>query len=64
MPVLVLLLLLFSVTGDEASLPATLFTNHWAVRIRGGARQTEEVACKYGFTNLGQVKVSSVKTLF
>ncbi|XP_073764149.1 proprotein convertase subtilisin/kexin type 6 isoform X2 [Danio rerio] len=39
---------------DLASL-SRVYTNHWAVRIPGGAGQADELASKYGFTNLGQI---------
>ncbi|XP_056318573.1 proprotein convertase subtilisin/kexin type 6 [Danio aesculapii] len=39
---------------DLASL-SRVYTNHWAVRIPGGAVQADKLASKYGFTNLGQI---------
>ncbi|KAL4613267.1 proprotein convertase subtilisin/kexin type 6 [Arapaima gigas] len=35
--------------------PRTVYTNHWAVRVLGGAREADRVALKYGFNNLGQI---------
>uniref|UniRef100_UPI00358EAEF0 proprotein convertase subtilisin/kexin type 6-like isoform X3 n=2 Tax=Myxine glutinosa TaxID=7769 RepID=UPI00358EAEF0 len=32
-----------------------LYTNHWAVRVRGGSAEAESIAAKFGFTNLGQI---------
>lgn len=40
----------------EASL-SRVYTNHWAVRIPGGPVDADELASKYGFTNLGQVRI-------
>lgn len=34
---------------------ARIYTNHWAVRIPGGAAMAERIAEKYGYRNLGQV---------
>uniref|UniRef100_A0A8C9U0M0 Proprotein convertase subtilisin/kexin type 6 n=1 Tax=Scleropages formosus TaxID=113540 RepID=A0A8C9U0M0_SCLFO len=33
----------------------SLYTNHWAVRVRGGPQEAERLALKYGFNNLGQI---------
>ncbi|XP_062868756.1 proprotein convertase subtilisin/kexin type 6 isoform X2 [Trichomycterus rosablanca] len=55
MPVLVVLLVFGLLAADGASLSGGVFTNHWAVRIRGGAQQADQLASKYGFTNLGQI---------
>uniref|UniRef100_A0A8C1Z9J2 Proprotein convertase subtilisin/kexin type 6 n=1 Tax=Cyprinus carpio TaxID=7962 RepID=A0A8C1Z9J2_CYPCA len=38
----------------EASL-SRVYTNHWAVRIPGGPSEADNLASKYGFTNLGQI---------
>ncbi|KAI4902232.1 hypothetical protein NFI96_024560 [Prochilodus magdalenae] len=43
----------FSVCGTSPS--RSVFTNHWAVRITGGPEEANELASKYGFTNLGQI---------
>ncbi|XP_028824606.1 proprotein convertase subtilisin/kexin type 5-like isoform X1 [Denticeps clupeoides] len=32
-----------------------VFTNHWAVRISGGAELAERIASKYGYRNMGQI---------
>lgn len=40
---------------------ARIYTNHWAVRIPGGTDQAEQIANKYGYRNLGQVRVSPCK---
>uniref|UniRef100_A0A8C1WB43 Proprotein convertase subtilisin/kexin type 6 n=1 Tax=Cyprinus carpio TaxID=7962 RepID=A0A8C1WB43_CYPCA len=40
----------------EASL-SRVYTNHWAVRIPGGPSEADNLASKYGFTNLGQVGI-------
>ncbi|XP_063311099.1 proprotein convertase subtilisin/kexin type 5 isoform X1 [Pelobates fuscus] len=31
------------------------FTNHWAVRIAGGALEADRIASKYGYINMGQI---------
>lgn len=35
---------------------ARFFTNHWAVKITGGPEHADEIAEKYGFVNMGQVR--------
>ena len=32
-----------------------VYSNHWAVRIAGGPGEADQIAAKYGYTNLGQV---------
>uniref|UniRef100_A0A8C9YN31 Proprotein convertase subtilisin/kexin type 5b n=1 Tax=Sander lucioperca TaxID=283035 RepID=A0A8C9YN31_SANLU len=34
---------------------ARIYTNHWAVRIAGGADVAERIADKYGYRNMGQI---------
>uniref|UniRef100_A0A8B9LCK8 Proprotein convertase subtilisin/kexin type 5 n=1 Tax=Astyanax mexicanus TaxID=7994 RepID=A0A8B9LCK8_ASTMX len=34
---------------------ARIYTNHWAVRITGGAELAERIASRYGYRNLGQI---------
>ncbi|XP_077377227.1 proprotein convertase subtilisin/kexin type 5b isoform X4 [Festucalex cinctus] len=34
---------------------ARIYTNHWAVRIAGGAAVAERIAEKYGYRNMGQI---------
>ncbi|XP_051278441.1 proprotein convertase subtilisin/kexin type 5b isoform X2 [Dicentrarchus labrax] len=34
---------------------ARIYTNHWAVRIAGGADVAERIAEKYGYRNMGQI---------
>ncbi|XP_061623990.1 proprotein convertase subtilisin/kexin type 5b isoform X1 [Phyllopteryx taeniolatus] len=34
---------------------ARIYTNHWAVRIPGGAAVAERIAEKYGYRNMGQI---------
>ncbi|KAI4878135.1 hypothetical protein NFI96_007718 [Prochilodus magdalenae] len=34
---------------------ARIYTNHWAVRITGGAELAERIADRYGYRNLGQI---------
>ncbi|XP_076026846.1 proprotein convertase subtilisin/kexin type 6-like, partial [Genypterus blacodes] len=34
---------------------ARIYTNHWAVRIAGGAAVAERIADKYGYRNMGQI---------
>lgn len=41
---------------------ATIYTNHWAIRIRGDAQSVNRIAEKYGFTNMGQVSSIRVGT--
>lgn len=38
---------------------ATIYTNDWAIKIRGDLESVNRIAEKYGFTNMGQV--SAVK---
>lgn len=33
-----------------------VYTNHWALRISGGREEADELASKYGYKNLGQVR--------
>ena len=37
-----------------------LYSNSWAVEVRGGAAVADTLAHKYGFANLGQVKLTAV----
>lgn len=37
----------------------SVFTNSWAVEVRGGAKAADEVAQKHGFRNHGQVCIDS-----
>ncbi|XP_069786662.1 proprotein convertase subtilisin/kexin type 5b isoform X1 [Narcine bancroftii] len=32
-----------------------MYTNHWALRIAGGAEEANSIASKYGYRNLGQI---------
>ncbi|KAK7912948.1 hypothetical protein WMY93_013159 [Mugilogobius chulae] len=50
---LVLLLTCWSDFGADGQ--RDVFTNHWAVRVTGGALQADRVAAKYGYRNLGQI---------
>uniref|UniRef100_A0AAR2IXQ3 P/Homo B domain-containing protein n=1 Tax=Pygocentrus nattereri TaxID=42514 RepID=A0AAR2IXQ3_PYGNA len=34
---------------------ARIYTNHWAVRITGGAELADQIASRYGYRNLGQI---------
>ncbi|XP_028457908.1 proprotein convertase subtilisin/kexin type 5 [Perca flavescens] len=34
---------------------ATIYTNDWAIRIRGDSESVNRIAEKYGFTNMGQI---------
>ncbi|KAI5622037.1 proprotein convertase subtilisin/kexin type 5, partial [Silurus asotus] len=34
---------------------ARLYTNHWAVRIAGGTEVADQIASRYGYSNLGQI---------
>ena len=38
--------------------PRNVYTNHWAVRIEGGHEEADKLAAKYGYNNLGQVRLS------
>lgn len=51
-----LLVLFFSVTGIFAS---EIYTNVWAVKIRGNQREVEEVALQYGFLFDSHVSLST-----
>ncbi len=44
-------------SGGEA---ARAYTNSWAVAVEGGAEAADQLAAKYGFTNLGLVSSSFV----
>ncbi|KAJ6662931.1 hypothetical protein lerEdw1_011135 [Lerista edwardsae] len=53
-----LLLLLLLPPLPPASLawrPRAVYTNHWAVRVRGGPGEADRLASAYGYLNLGQV---------
>ncbi|TNN76598.1 Proprotein convertase subtilisin/kexin type 5 [Liparis tanakae] len=44
--------------GVKTSFPvcgATIFTNNWAVRIRGDPETVDRIAERHGFTNMGQI---------
>ena len=49
----VALLLVFAATA--AATKGRLYTNSWAVEVRGGTEKAEELAHRHGFVNLGQV---------
>ncbi|KAF5907317.1 proprotein convertase subtilisin/kexin type 5-like, partial [Clarias magur] len=34
---------------------ARVYTNHWAVRIAGGSEAADQIASRYGYSNLGQI---------
>lgn len=51
------LLLLVLCSSAVASGRRDRYTNHWAVQILGGPDQADAVAAKYGYRNLGQVRV-------
>nr|DBA28043.1 TPA: hypothetical protein GDO54_008459 [Pyxicephalus adspersus] len=34
---------------------ARMYTNHWAVRISGGAQEADRIAGKYGYINMGPI---------
>ncbi|XP_028258510.1 proprotein convertase subtilisin/kexin type 6 isoform X2 [Parambassis ranga] len=54
--IFLLLCIVLGVSGQSAlSGRGDLYTNHWAVRIAGGAQQADRIAAKYGFRNLGQI---------
>ncbi len=48
-------LLLALATAISSSSEAGTFTNSWAVEVNGGREAADQLAVKYGFTNLGQV---------
>ncbi|XP_013861895.1 proprotein convertase subtilisin/kexin type 5, partial [Austrofundulus limnaeus] len=35
--------------------PAMIYTNNWALKIRGDLELVNRIAEKYGFTNMGQI---------
>lgn len=47
--------LVFAAVSLTVSGHGPVFTNHWAVRVRGGVRQADRVASKYGYVNMGQI---------
>ncbi|XP_058257113.1 proprotein convertase subtilisin/kexin type 6 isoform X1 [Hemibagrus wyckioides] len=55
MRLFVVYLLSTFVVGCKTSPSRSVFTNHWAVRVRGGSDEADKLASKYGFTNLGQI---------
>ncbi|GAA6104387.1 proprotein convertase subtilisin/kexin type 6 isoform X1 [Tachysurus ichikawai] len=55
MRLFVVCLLSTFLVASDASASQSVFTNHWAVRVRGGLNQADKLASKYGFTNLGQI---------
>lgn len=57
MPLFIVFLLSTFVFVCKASPSRSVFTNHWAVRLKGGSEEADKLASKYGFTNLGQVRV-------
>lgn len=40
---------------------ATIYTNDWAIKVRGGPESVKRIGEKYGFTNMGQVSVLKLK---
>ena len=48
---LLVLVLTATLSGGEAR----AYTNSWAVAVEGGAEAADQLAAKYGFTNLGLV---------
>ncbi len=48
---LLVLVLTATLSGGEAR----TYTNSWAVAVEGGAEAADQLAAKYGFTNLGLV---------
>ncbi len=48
------MLMLTAFSGGEAR----AYTNSWAVAVEGGAEAADQLAAKYGFTNLGLVSSS------
>lgn len=51
---LVLVFSTFSVSEEDI-----LFSNSWAVEVRGGSNVAEQVARRHGFVNKGQVRINS-----
>uniref|UniRef100_A0A8C2UGR4 Proprotein convertase subtilisin/kexin type 6 n=1 Tax=Coturnix japonica TaxID=93934 RepID=A0A8C2UGR4_COTJA len=51
---LVLTLLLWG-RGGAAGPSRTVYTNHWAVRVRGGPAEAARLAAAYGYISLGQI---------
>lgn len=54
-PMLLLLLLAALLPASSARRPRAVYTNHWAVRVRGGPGEADRLASAYGYLNLGQV---------
>lgn len=42
--------------GAAAEPARTVYTNHWAVRVRGGPAEAARLAAAYGYISLGQVR--------
>lgn len=42
--------------GGAAGPSRTVYTNHWAVRVRGGPAEAARLAAAYGYISLGQVR--------
>lgn len=42
--------------GAAAEPSRTVYTNHWAVRVRGGPAEAARLAAAYGYISLGQVR--------
>lgn len=40
-----------------------IYTNHWAVRIKGGAQEADRIAGKYGYINMGKVMLVSCSSV-
>ncbi|XP_051484547.1 proprotein convertase subtilisin/kexin type 6 isoform X2 [Apus apus] len=52
---LLALALALSGRGATAEPSRTLYTNHWAVRVRGGPAEAARIAAAYGYISLGQI---------
>ncbi|KAK3565727.1 hypothetical protein QTP86_014189 [Hemibagrus guttatus] len=48
-------LCVFALCFGFASPRPGVYTNHWAVRIAGGSEVAEQIASRYGYSNLGQI---------
>lgn len=44
--------------GAAAEPARTVYTNHWAVRVRGGPAEAARLAAAYGYISLGQVRAA------
>nr|XP_060611471.1 proprotein convertase subtilisin/kexin type 6 isoform X1 [Anolis sagrei ordinatus] len=54
-PGLLLFLPFLALASGSPGGSRSVYTNHWAVRVSGGALEAERLAAAYGYLNLGQI---------